>query len=162
MQERLAEVTDELERKRASTMPRLKELEAARARVEAQSKDLARLNAVVAALKAEQNGRKKRKGAPRAAPAKEGAACAAEQPSTSPSSESGEAQVESAAVVELEREVVTLRAEKALAADQAQLKISKLEQVIVGAGLEGASPPRPPSSRLRALADASHLVSQPS
>ena len=159
MQERLAEVTDELERKRASTMPRLKELEAARARVEAQSKDLARLNAVVAALKAEQNGRKKRKGAPRAAPAKEGAACAAEQPSTSPS---GEAQVESAAVVELEREVVTLRAEKALAADQAQLKISKLEQVIVGAGLEGASPPRPPSSRLRALADASHLVSQPS
>ena len=158
MQERLAEITEELERKRASTMPRLKELEAARARVEAQSKELARLNAVVAALKAEQNGRKKRKGAPRAAPAKDGAG----QPSTSASSESGEAQVDSAAVVELEREVVSLRAEKALASDQAQLKISKLEQVIVGAGLEGASPPRPPSSRLRALADASHLVSQPS
>ncbi|GAA5838418.1 hypothetical protein JCM9279_003238 [Rhodotorula babjevae] len=163
--ERLAEVTEELERKRASTMPRLKELEAARARVEAQSKELARLNGLIAAHKVEQGVRKKRKGAPRTEPVKQGAAIAVDPPSTSASSESGWAQVDPAAVVELERQVVTLRAEKALAIDQAELKISKLEQLVVGAGLaallsdaQDSLEPQHPSASSALLAEVAALL----
>ncbi|GAA5932403.1 hypothetical protein JCM3775_001213 [Rhodotorula graminis] len=115
-------------------MPRLKELDAARSRLAAQSKELARLNGIIAAHKTEQHGRKKRKVAPQADTVQAAAVHAVGEPE---SSDLGWAQVESTAVVELERHVVTLRAEKALAVDQAQRKISALEQAIVGAGLAG-------------------------
>ncbi|TNY20288.1 hypothetical protein DMC30DRAFT_264031 [Rhodotorula diobovata] len=136
-----------MELKRRNWIPRLNELAAAKKRVEAQSKELKRLNERAAVHQAEQDALKKRMVADRKALAKANEELSAARGEGGGAKADGEAngdvgtgradaEVDARRLVQLEQEVVKLKVEKALAVDDAQSRIAALELALARAGVD--------------------------